>query len=164
MALRFPPEIDFPCKRVGFSVYDFVPQDPPELEKLEKTYGFWSKRISPAEDELWLNWGARLKSTNEIIGHFQAGVKEGPDSNLAYTVGRKFQRLGFASEAIRAIISMLGSKLSIPCLKAWIDTRNFPSIKLVEKLGMVRVGFVKNADNFKGSNSDEFIYQFTFDQ
>jgi ribosomal-protein-alanine N-acetyltransferase len=145
-------------------LYNFVPQDPPALEELEKTYRFWSQRISPTGDELWLNWVARMKSTGEAIGHFQAGVKEGPDSNLGYTVGRKFQRQGFASEALRGILSFLGSEIGIKSIKAWIDTRNIPSIALVEKLGMIQVGLVKNADNFKGTVSDEFVYEFTFGQ
>ncbi len=98
------------------------------------------------------------------MGHFQAGVKEGLDSNLGYTVGRKFQRQGFGSEGLRGILSFLGSELGIKSVKAWIDTRNNPSITMVEKLGMVRIGFIKSADNFKGTDSDEFIYQFTFDQ
>lgn len=145
-------------------LYDYVPQDPPELEKLKKTYEFWSKRLSPEGDELWLNWVARQKSTGEAIGHFQAGVKEGPDSNLGYTVGRKFQRQGFAREALLGILSFLNTEIGIQSVKAWIDTRNIASIALVEKLGMVRIDFIKNADNFKGKNSDEFIYQITFDQ
>jgi RimJ/RimL family protein N-acetyltransferase len=110
------------------------------------------------------HWVARLKSTGDVVGHFQAGVKEGPDSNLGYTVGRKFQRHGFASEALRGILSLLGSEIGIKSIKAWIDTRNIPSILLVEKLGMVRIDFIKRADNFKGADSDEFVYQFTYDQ
>lgn len=143
-------------------LYEFIPQDPPELTKLEKTYEFWSKRISPAGDELWLNWVARLNESGEVIGHFQAGVKEGTESNLGYTVGLKYQRRGFASEALQGILSFLKAEMGLTCVKAWIDTRNTASIKLVEKLGMLQVGFVEKADHFKGKDSDEYVYQFSF--
>ncbi len=142
-------------------LYSFIPQDPPELEKLRKTYELWSKRVSPAGDELWLNWIARLKSTREAVGHFQAGLKDGKDSNIAYTVGLKFQRKGIAAEALRAILSFIEAEFRIESIKAWIDTRNVASINLVEKLGMVKVDLIKNADRFKGADSDEFIYQLT---
>lgn len=143
-------------------LYSFVPQDPPELAKLEKTYDFWSKRASPAGDELWLNWAARNKQTGEVIGHFQAGVKEGTESNLGYTVGLCFQRQGFAKEALQAILSFLNEKMRLESIKAWIDTRNLASIALVEKLGMVKVGFIEKADHFKGKDSDEHVYQLIF--
>ncbi len=140
-------------------LYEFVPQDPPTLTKLEQTYEFWSKRISPAGDEIWLNWAARLVSSGELIGHFQAGLKAGPDSNIAYTVGLKHQRKGYAEEALGEIINFLELGMSLKSVKAWIDTRNHPSINLVEKLGMKRVDFLKGADTFKGKDSDEFVYQ-----
>ncbi len=143
-------------------LYKFIPQDPPELTKLEKTYDFWSKRCSPTGDELWLNWAARMRKTGEVIGHFQAGVKEGTESNLGYTVGLRFQRQGFAMEALQAIFLFLNREMKLESIKAWIDARNFASIALVEKLGMVQIGFIKNAAHFKGADSDEYIYQFTF--
>ena len=77
-------------------LYNYIPQVPPELGELEKTYEFWSRRISPIGDELWLNWAARLITTGEVVGHFQAGVKEGTESSLGYTVGVKYQNQGYA--------------------------------------------------------------------
>ncbi len=141
------------------SLYEFVPQDPPTLSKLEKTYEFWSKRSSPSGDEIWLNWAARLISSGELIGHFQAGLKAGPDSNIAYTVAQKHQCQGYALEALVGIFNFLEQEMGSKSVKAWIDTRNEKSIRLVEKLGMKRVGYIKNADKFKGKDSDEFVYQ-----
>jgi ribosomal-protein-alanine N-acetyltransferase len=143
-------------------LYTFVPQEPPELNKLIKTYDFWSKRISPEGNEIWLNWAARLTETGVVIGHFQAGIKEGTESNLGYTVGKQYQRNGFASEALRAILSFLNGEMDLKSIKAWIDTRNIASVKLVEKLGMTQIGVIKKADHFKGVDSDEFVYQFNF--
>jgi [ribosomal protein S5]-alanine N-acetyltransferase len=42
--------------------------------------------------------------------------------------------------------------------KAWTDTRNLASHRLLEKLGFTKIEEIKNADEFKGSVSDEFVY------
>jgi hypothetical protein len=41
---------------------------------------------------------------------------------------------------------------------AEIDTRNAASIGVIERLGFVRRRLVRNADNFKGTVSDEVRY------
>jgi hypothetical protein len=55
------------------ALYHYIPQNPPSSESLKKTYGFWQNRKSPDSKEIWLNWASKLKTTNEYIGHFQAG-------------------------------------------------------------------------------------------
>ena len=143
------------------ALYNFVPQDPPVLEKLQRTYEIWSRRISPEKDELWLNWVARCKETNQLIGHFQAGYKGPEEASIAYTVGVPFQRKGFATEALQIILNFLQESLAARTVKAWIDTRNTPSIDLVKKLNMEQIEFIEKADHFKGCDSDEYIFQIT---
>ena len=48
-----------------------------------------------------------------------------------------------------------------PGLYAEIDTRNTGSIRLVERLGLGRVGLTESADHFKGVTSDEYTYRIT---
>jgi len=139
-------------------LYNFVPQNPPDIEKLKKTYELWSKRISPEGDEIWLNWVARGNDNNQLVGHFQVGQKP-KECSIAYTVGLDFQRLGFAKEALLGIFSFLKVKMDTKIVKAWIDTRNAPSIELVKKLNMSQVSFISKADYFKGTDSDEYVFQ-----
>ena len=75
----------------------FVPSNPPTLDKLRSRYKYWESRISPQENELWLNWIARLKLDGKAVGPFQVGVAKSLIANIAYTVGKDFQRRGFAS-------------------------------------------------------------------
>jgi RimJ/RimL family protein N-acetyltransferase len=44
-------------------------------------------------------------------------------------------------------------------VKAQVDTRNQSSIRLLERLKFERIGHQKDADFFKDSLSDEYIYQ-----
>jgi len=42
--------------------------------------------------------------------------------------------------------------------RAYVDTRNKASIRLLERLGFERVDATKDADFFKGESSDEYVY------
>ncbi|MBK9294800.1 MAG: GNAT family N-acetyltransferase [Oligoflexia bacterium] len=140
-------------------LYDFIPQDPPELEKLKESYKKWETRSSPDGSELWLNWIARLKTNGKLIGHFQAGFKDESEISVAYTIGVEFQRQGLAFEGLACVAEFLKNKLKGKIVKAFVDTRNFPSIELLKKLEFNQSGFIKNADFFKGSSSDEFLFE-----
>jgi len=145
-------------------IYKYIPENPPDLDKLTKRYEHWAKRISPKGDELWLNWVGRRVDTNELIGYFQSGFRAVDNVDIAYVLGINHQKLGFAFEAMSAVISFLETKLNAKIIKAWIDTRNHASIKLVKKLGMKQVEIIKDADYFKGESSDEYVFERVFNK
>jgi RimJ/RimL family protein N-acetyltransferase len=144
-------------------LHQFIPSDPFELEQLQKRYKVWEQRISKEKDEIWLNWAARENKSGELIGHFQAGVRVDSDTYIAYIVNSKHQRQGYALEALVEVVSFLKSHMKLKNVKAWIDTRNIASTGLVERLGMKKVDFIKDADYFKGTSSDEYVYEMKFD-
>ena len=143
-----------------FSLYTYLPQDPPTLESLEKQYVFWEPCLSPDKTEFWLNLVVFEKNTQEVVGTLQAGVhRESKVATIAYMIGTAFQKKGYGTEAVVTMIEHLKKHYQVSQIKAWIDTRNLPSIRLVEKIGMKQVQFIENADHFKGSDSDEYVYQ-----
>ena len=119
------------------ALYQYIPQNPPNSESLKKTYGFWQNRKSPDSKEIWLNWAAKLNTTNEYIGHFQAGWDSKNGFSVAYTVGVQFQKQGFAKEAVSSVLDFLTLHFSAETIRAWIDTRNLASINLM-KISMGR--------------------------
>jgi RimJ/RimL family protein N-acetyltransferase len=141
------------------SLYRYLPQDPPSLEALQKRYKAWSARKSPDGQEIWLNWMARHRVTGNYLGHFQSGFDEKNGFMVAYTLGTPYQKQGYAAEGLRAVIDFLHTRMNAQSIKAWIDTRNEPSIRLVKRLGFEQVQFIKDADKFKGSVSDEFVFE-----
>jgi RimJ/RimL family protein N-acetyltransferase len=78
-------------------------------------------------------------------------------------VARAYQRNGIATEGLETIFKYLRESLSVREIKAWSDTRNEASHRLVRKLGMVQVDFIKDADSFKGGASDEFVFSKVFE-
>ena len=56
---------------------------------------------------------------------------------------------------LRETVERDGSELA----EAFIDTRNRASLALVQRLGFTLRTTIYNADTFKGSSSDEYVYE-----
>jgi RimJ/RimL family protein N-acetyltransferase len=140
-------------------LYTFVPHNPLSLEDLEIRYEKWQARRSPLGNELWLNWIARDKKSGEAVGHIQAGVQTDSSATIAYTIGKEFQKQGFAFEALESLIAWLKTQLGSKKINAWVDTRNTASIELLKKLQFVQTQYLPNADFFKNEKSDEFVFE-----
>ena len=142
------------------ALYTFLPQEPPSLEVLEKDICFGKIVLSPDQTEYWLNQVVFDKTTNSAIGTLQAGVHiESQVATIAYKVGTDYQRKGYATESVTAMILHLQNNYNVTQIKSLVDTRNVPSISLVEKLGMKQIQYIEKTDHFKGSDSDEYVYQ-----
>lgn len=140
-------------------LYTYIPQNPTSIESLKTTYLLWQYRKPLKGTEIWLNWAARIKNSNTYIGHFQSGWDQKNGFYVAYLVGSDFQRQGFARESLNSILNFLKHKMNADTIRAWVDTRNLASIQLLKSLHFNEVGIIKNADEFKGSMSDEFIFE-----
>lgn len=139
-------------------LHTFVPFEPPTFEQQMERCARWAKRRSPDGTEIWLNWAGRHKDTSKIVAHFQAGVKPNGIASIGYLVARTVQGQGLATEGLETMITFLSSAHAVREIKAWSDTRNEASHRLAKKLGMTQVEFIKDADFFKGTTSDEFVF------
>lgn len=143
-------------------LHHFVPFEPPTLEQQQVKCARWSKRLSPDGTELWLNWAARDNKTGQVAAHIQAGVNKNGNASIGYLVGRKFQKTGIATECLETVFEYLHDSLKVSEIKAWSDTLNEASHRLARKMGMIQVGFIQDADFFKGTTSDEFVFSKKF--
>ena len=150
-------EMVHPCLQDP-AIYTFIPEDPPTQEYLQKRYDFLEKGSSPDGTELWLNWVVFLRGSTTAIGTFQATLPKGQSGSFAYIVFPPFWRNGYAREMATCILTHLFQVHAPSSLYADIDTRNHPSIALVESLGLTRISTTNGADFFKGASSDEFKY------
>ncbi|MFL9874059.1 GNAT family N-acetyltransferase [Paraburkholderia megapolitana] len=139
--------------------YRYIPEEPPgNVEDLAARYRMLEGRRSPDGTEAWLNW-ALIGLDGRSHGYVQATVDlNAKEAWVAYFVFSSSQRQGYAREALSGLLPALRAAYGITRFNAAIDTRNVASIRLVESLGFVLDRHVKNADEFKGSVSDEFHY------
>ncbi len=140
-------------------MYTYLPTDPPtSLDALRESYEFLSRGESADGRERWLNWILVSRDEDRALGYFQATVREPESCLIAYVLNPAHWGQGHAREASVALISHLFESYDIPSVEAFIDTRNGPSIRLVESLGLVRTRTIHDADEFKGSSSDEYVF------
>jgi [ribosomal protein S5]-alanine N-acetyltransferase len=137
--------------------HEFVPGDPPiDREKFTDRMKKLEARVSPDGLQHWLNW--TVFSGLEVIGTVQADATDSSSSaSIAYMFHPDSWGKGFAFEATTVMLEHLKLQ-GITSFKAWTDTRNFASHKLLERLGFTKTEEIKNADEFKGSVSHEFVY------
>jgi len=67
-------------------------------------------------------------------------VKEEETTEIGWILNKAYQGKGYAYEAARALMDFAIDVLDARCIVAHCDTRNAPSYRLMEKLGMKRVG------------------------
>jgi RimJ/RimL family protein N-acetyltransferase len=143
------------------ALYAFIPQDPPvNINALAVRFvRLEHEPHSPDGSELWLNWAMRERATGTYVGTLEASVVPGRSAEIAYFVFTPHQRRGYAKEGVGALIEHLFESHQVGVVIAEIDTRNRPSIALVESLGFERVAHTANADFFKGAASDEYRFE-----
>lgn len=141
------------------SLYAYIPEDPPlTVEALARRYTAWARRRSPDGQEVWLNYALRHRQLGCWVGTVQATARTDGDAFIAYQVFPRHRRQGFAAEACRGLLAHLRSDPALSTAIAHLDTRNTASRLLVEALGFTRQRLIVQADTFKGSVSDEFVY------
>lgn len=141
-------------------IYRYIPTDPPtSRQALAARFRTLEARTSPAGDELWLNWALRKQTPDDYIGRLEATVLADRTAFIAYELAPQYWGQGFAAEACARILEHLEHEYTVTRVLAEVDTRNTASTKLLERLGFERVGFRPAADFFKGSASDEYVYQ-----
>ena len=139
-------------------IYRFIPQDPPSLGQLERRYLYLERRTSPDGTVQWLNWALRLRETGNLIGTIQATIMADKAAMIAYELGPDYWGQGYATEALKWLLDSWTESGEVYSARAYVDTRNKASIRLLERLGFERVDATKDADFFKGESSDEYVY------
>ncbi|MBR4162207.1 MAG: GNAT family N-acetyltransferase [Solobacterium sp.] len=76
-----------------------------------------------------------MKETGKVIGNIYCGKRDFEDRDAGYIVNQHYQRLGYASEALSAVIKEFLQN-GIHRIYAECDPRNISSWKLLEKAGM----------------------------
>lgn len=131
---RAHAEILFPIlSNVG--LYAFTGGSPPaSVEALSETYAFLESRRSPDGEQLWFNWLIWETERGEGIGFTQATIHS-TYAYVAWVVGARWQRLGYASEAAAALVRWL-TALGLPEVRACVNPQHAASRRVAGHAGM----------------------------
>jgi RimJ/RimL family protein N-acetyltransferase len=157
------------------ALYFFVPQDPPAtLGALTDRFAQLERRRSPDGKEAWLNWVIERKLSSapaspkggeggtgeaeswpQPLGLIEATVIENGQALIGYYTFREFWNQGVASECLPVVLAHLQADYGVRLFRAEADSRNFASVRVLEKCGFHIAETVPQADFFKGQRSDE---------
>lgn len=142
-------------------LYNFIPHDAPaSLQELEARYARWAKRQSADGDETWLNYAIFHPGLGRYAGTVQATVQRVGAVHIAYEVFPAYWRRRYARTACIALVGhVFASYAQVDTVSALLDTRNEASWRLLESIGFKRTGMIRDADWFKGTSSDEYVYE-----
>ena len=135
----------------------YVPFEPMDRASIErKLSSEWIRSTITAPGE-GLTLGVELRETSHVIGdvtlHFASA--EHRSGEIGWIFHPDYSGHGYATEAAHAILHLGFDQLGLHRISARIDSRNDPSVRLAERLGMRREAYLRQNEWFKGEWSDE---------
>lgn len=109
---------------------------------------------SPGEPGGWVQFTVEERGGGRIVGDVGLSVADGEPGviKVGYTIDPAFQGLGYATEAIRALVDYAFETLGAELVRAHASAENAPSIRVAEKVGMRLV------ERFEHREGDEVWY------
>lgn len=102
-------------------------------------------KLTTPDQTLYL--GIEVQDGSKLIGYMGLNFPDAHRLQATFTIGlnRKFQRQGFAHEAVEALLHFCFKELKLHRVAAWSDSRNTAGSRLLEKAGLRREGeFLKH--------------------
>jgi RimJ/RimL family protein N-acetyltransferase len=108
----------------------------------------------------WYQIGIVLRLTGELIGDcgFHVAETEPRQAEFGITLDPNYQRLGYATEALRAALDYLLIEMDKHRAFGSVDPRNLRSIKLMERVGMRKEAHFIRSLRFRGEWVDDVIF------
>ncbi|MCL6669844.1 GNAT family N-acetyltransferase [Streptomyces panaciradicis] len=116
------------------ALHTFIGGSPSSPEALRTRY----ERLvagSPDPAVSWCNWVLRRREDSRLVGTVQATVT-GPDAEIAWVVGTPWQGRGYASEAARGLVALLGRHTSVSTVTAHIHPGHAASAAVAHAAGL----------------------------
>lgn len=131
--------------------------------KLEDTHKFVSDMVKQAQTSprFKFDFAVCLKESELLIGgcSIRRETENSHVANLGWAINPDFQNKGYATESAQALIGFGFKELGLSVIYATCDTRNVASFRVMEKLDMKKVGFIKGDIEIKGHIRDSFRYE-----
>jgi RimJ/RimL family protein N-acetyltransferase len=126
----------------------------------EETREFISRNLKRQQEEPRTDYGFGiiLKHENRFIGACGIHAVTKVQASIGYILNQKYWGHGYATEAAKALVDFLFSKLGVHRVYASCDPENHASIRVLEKLGMSLEGRLRENMNIRGEYRDSLIF------
>lgn len=112
------------------------------------------------EKKQLFQWGIALRETDKIIGTstlFHLDMRN-RRAEIGYALNRNYWKQGFVNEALKALFKFAFDELNLHRIEADVDPNNAASIRVLEKLGFQKEGFLRERWFVGGKTFDSFFY------
>ena len=99
-----------------------------------------------------------LLKDNSNIGYVQAILLDDNTYEIGYHVAKKYTGNGYASEALKIFLPFIMEKLSINEIMGVCLKENIASIKVLEKVGFIKV--FDGVSSYQGNNKEVVKYKY----
>jgi len=140
-------------------VYRFLYAAPPSDDAVKAQFAALLEAPF-AEDGDTLRLAVTRSDDDTLIGEvlLKIASKAALQAEVGYVFNPDFSGKGYATEAVRAMISLGFETLGYHRIFARLDALNHGSIGVVERLGLRKEAHLIQNDRFGGTWGDEFIY------
>ncbi len=128
------------------------------VEETERIVENWVRQT--AADPSFYQWAVELKSLGEPIGSIAVAhlYEDVAGAELGWCLGKPWWGQGIMPEAAEAVIAFLFERAGFHRVAARYDARNEKSGRVMQKLGMVREGVLRQAGRCNAGVCDEVVY------
>lgn len=113
---------------------------------------------APIDGAMGLQIAVALRENNMLIGDCYVRVSYGEQAEIGYTLARSYHGHGYATEAVRAVISYGFGNMGLHRIYANVACANLRSVALLERLGLRREAHFKRSFRYGGVWQDEYQY------
>jgi RimJ/RimL family protein N-acetyltransferase len=105
----------------------------------------------PGEPGGWVQFTVEDRTEGALVGDVGLSPADGEPGviKVGYTIDPRFQRRGYATEAVAALVEYSFGTLGAEVVRAYAGAENSPSIRVMEKVGMQLI------ERFHGSDGGE---------
>jgi RimJ/RimL family protein N-acetyltransferase len=132
----------------------------PVMKRYEQAVDYVARRMQGSVTHMEIFWAIDLTATRETIGTcclFDADPVS-KHAEIGFGLHRAFWGHGYMSEAARAAVDCAFDVLQLHRLEAEIDPRNTASARVLERLGFVKEGLLRERWIIDDEISDGAIY------
>lgn len=132
----------------------------PVMARLEQAVEYLARRMQGSATGTEIVWAIELVSTQAMIGTCCLSNADAVSKHaeLGFGLRRPFWGHGYMTEAARAVINCGFDTLRLHRIEAEIDPRNIASARVLERLGFVKEGLLRERWIIDGHLSDGAIY------
>ena len=106
----------------------------------------------------WFQYGIFLNPEHTLIGDCGFCLLESKKAEIGYTISPDYQRLGYGTEAARALLKYIFDQFAVNEIKASTDPRNESSIALLTKLGFQQTDVFPKSVEIRGEWQDDVVF------